>query len=308
MSESDFSPPATPDLDKNSWRNNVARLIRRSAIDQNFPRWRKTYSTQAIKDRVRERESRLAVKDLVEGLASEEFMVDPRMVEVAQKTFEGLKDKYPEIEAVVIAGSSAQGGAMVRNATGSVPSDFDWGLITNQDTGFKIGRITEDGKKIIVNEGKRLKLGRRFGPCKTFNPTELQATNITDQDKIYDSLEFLGTDNTTRWERDEVLQPLIIYFLPSWPAQINQDNRRQVLEALSRLSIDDHVKWQTAVEAISSKWQEFHVIKEKHFKIAGTHIRDWKLRRNVAAEAPISMSGSMTELLMSTDASKETVS
>ena len=115
------------------WKHNVGRLIRRVTIESQLNRGK---SLSDIKASVKVFEKDNKVDELISALVEKEFVVDPKMADVADDVSRRVRDKFPEVSAIILLGSSTHGGAGVRRLTGSpYEPDLDWGVISDEFLG-----------------------------------------------------------------------------------------------------------------------------------------------------------------------------
>ncbi|MBI2596126.1 hypothetical protein HYW46_05340 [Candidatus Daviesbacteria bacterium] len=259
-------------LSPKQWKYAFKRLIRRAAISKQLP---KQQSLNKIIDEVRRYEEKIGLDKLADALIEEEVTIHPKMAGVANFAFEILSKKYPEIQAVVLLGSSIHGGAMVREASGSIKEpDFDWGIITDKSiSDGKAVEIQEELKKYLPYIIRKLGFNETFHLCFAANPLWFRSISVKKQSDLENLLSYgqpLPSDPLPPFSQGKTLDPqqTAVFFLsPSFPPEINQQNREFLFGALRELAQTQREIWKIVVVKIHEEWSFVHGIRHKHFEL-----------------------------------------
>lgn len=245
--------------DQQNWNRDLQRIIRRGAIRRGI---KKSNSLNEIIDATRKFEDQFEVKKRTKKLINEDFSIDEEKRNVARRLREHLVAGGVERRgfAIVILGSAIHGGNMVRKLVMGKKnyfdpnSDIDLGILADEMDASFANDITEKAMLFFRNE-------KRFKLCLYMNPSKLKSSNIG---SVKDAIEILNQVNkigsVTKFD------PLLLFFEPSIPPEINQNNRSLILEALSIIYQKDKRKWSNICRSILSGWKEIHYIEYKHIQ------------------------------------------
>lgn len=288
-------PVITPEQDK--FTGLVRRVIRRKKIGQAL---KKTASFTEASQEVRRFERENNVGTAVENLITAETFTEPKRVRLAEELSHRLREKFPHVSnlAVVLLGSSLHGGAVIRKIAGAENDfnpDIDWAVVFDK------------GKEPIP-----------FSEINNFGRTLIPqiAANVGLPETIHSDPAFFHIENLSSLSQALRLikkakdftdyEDLLIYLIPSYPPEINRQNRRYFLSGLSKLGQKDPVLWQTKVKRLLDTWKISHQIQEKHFGNLprGEKFRDSILAWEVELTAGEAMAERMNRLLCSTGPKK----
>lgn len=284
----------------NRWKGDVKRLVRRKMISET-----RAASLSSLKRQVRKRENDLGVDQSLDELASGELIIDPKMVQVAEFLSGNLRERFPEVEGVVLLGSSVHGGSKIREFTGNTEPDLDWGIVTDRiiepARAKEINAEAEKQKEEIV---ARFGLDEGFHLCPTANPIQYRVLNLHDPEQIVELFRLRHmTDSEGRGSAAMQLLPgrqAVLYLQPSFPPEVNEGNREILLEGLRELARRWPSLWENSIHEILIAWKNSHKLKDKHFKTAGRG-KDRELVYKVIDESSSWIMGkSLEQLLWST--------
>jgi hypothetical protein len=287
-------------ISSEEWGNNLARLSRRSLIASRYSKRGKKSLAQIINS-VRDQEKQLGVDALINQLINSEYSLESSTAGIAEDLSVYARELYPDIEGVVVLGSSMDGGKNVRKFTNSNEvSDLDWGVLTKLFLDpTDLYDLAHKSKKIIREIGQKHGV-RNLKPCERFSPPRCNAISLVSDQQAYDVLKRLGRDVIAPWETDLYTGQVLLYLPPSFPIEVNETNRAHLLEGLKELSATDRDSWKRTIDRIEKAHTAVHAIKAKHLNIAPT-LRDRKLRDEVVANSAQAMSRPLAILLQSTD-------
>ncbi len=278
-----------------SWKSDVARLIRRSEISRQLG---SKLPGDEIRGAVREHEKSLNVSQLTEGLVSEVFVVSLTTEKIATELFEELKTEFDFLDAIVLLGSSAHGGAFVREAVKADADehDLDWGIVVKGSVeATKIIALYDKAVGLLPKIGKNYGKEDDYQSCWLYNPKMYFVKKLTSLDQ---AMELLSRSKNSD---DFVSNRIPLYFSPSIPENVNIDNRNLILESLKVMYKKDKAGWKFLISEISSHHNNNHHLKTKHFISENSRTnRDIKIRDRVVSQSRDVMTKTMHELLKST--------
>lgn len=279
------------------WKGNVKRLIRRKMISET-----RAASLPSLKRQVRKRENDLGVDQSLDELASGELIIDPRMAEAAGFLSDNLRVRFPEIEGVVLLGSSVHGGSKIREFTGDSEPDLDWGIITNRFLDPNTAAdINSEAEKLKDEMASRIGLGEKFHLCPTANPIQYRALDLSSADQVVGLFKNRRiADKDGRTSTDIQLLPgrqAVLYLQPSFPTEVNEKNKEILLDGLRQLAKTNRDLWENSIHEILIAWKASHKLKSKHFNKA-TELKDRELVRRVTEEISSWIMGKSLEQLL----------
>lgn len=287
--------PTLPETQKN-WGDLLKRMIRRREIAKAL---QQTGSFAKISNGVREFEKTNQVNELVESLITSEVMVDPQRASLATELSVQLKKRYPKISnlAVVLVGSSVHGGAVVRRVMeteNDSQADIDWAVLYDKQPGSRppFLDISIVGGGIIEKIIRKTLIPGNLSPCSQTDPEFCHAENLANTPQALELVE----QARTLFD----YQSLLLYLLPSYPPETNQQNRKSFLEALSSLAKENPDLWKEQVDKLFKEWEFQHLIKFKHLISLSSPERDTSLAHQVETLSEKVMPLAIKTLLYST--------
>ncbi len=268
------------------WKHKLRRLIRRSAIYRGLENLPPGNSMFSVRENVRQFEDVNEVDRVLESLVTEEYTVDQKMAAVAQRVYEFLVSRHPQLLAVVLMGSSIHGGAVLRRltASGGEP-DFDWGIITRGDMTLEERiKMLEEVEGLMPELARELDLHSGFHSCASCNP------------RLYHAKEFRAPGFR---DLSDLLDNAKLYLQPSFPPEVNEQNRKKLREYLSCLRRVNPGNGEQFVGMLSKMMRSDHRLRDKHISHA-PHRRDENLAKGVVAESSDAMKGPMSKFFDST--------
>lgn len=219
------------ELSPQQWEDRIQGLVRRTWL---AAAREKGGFFRGERERVREIEERERTKETIGGFLGEEASVFPPVGKLAENLSSFLKKKFPEVEAVVLMGSSVNGGGFLRNwVGGDGPHDLDWGLITNRPLpADRAGMITWMAAGRLPGLAQRFGLGHSFHMCNYINPQSFWIERLLEKK---DALRLLCQGNLGGSSSEIFFCRLLLFFRPSFPSAVNQRNRSIFLGFLSDL-------------------------------------------------------------------------
>lgn len=189
-----------------------------------------------------------AAEEIARRLINEEFVVHEEIVPVVEEMQAKLEERFPnEGISLLLLGSSLRGGAEVRKVMGTRVGDVDLGMLSSDELLPDMRRkIEEIITEHLVEKGVDLEL------CDYVRPSRFNAVNLRDVEDAKSKLnDFFESD-------------LMLFFVPSFPAETNEKNRQFLFEALAEVSIEDPNQWENIYENLVELWTDDHTVKAKH--------------------------------------------
>jgi len=214
---------------------------------------------------VRKIETERRVDDEIRRLTIEYFPVDEITMVMTQEIYDTLHDKFPFVKAIVILGSSANGGTMIRNLIkgerGAEPiGDYDWAVMV--DKGAYHERMHK--KEILEYRNAAVPIIGKYGrmSCGGFNPTTYYKS-LPDDPSYFDEI---ATDETIENGKfGSVLCELLLFLQPSYPQAVNEESRRLFYQWMMNLKERDEYLFDKLLGGLYGEWQRIHALKTKYF-------------------------------------------
>lgn len=300
QSESDFS----------KW---LGRVLRRDAIGKNFDAQGggKAIETRNIRA-IEEQDQRHEVN---QGLVEQLNVVEPNTDRLLNSLIWELREKLNRQDlTIVLLGSAAVGGKTIKNIlVGEKVGDneLDYALLTDTlVSSADATTIHAQFEALLVPTARELNLLRpdSYRACGTHNAIYERYVNAHDPQVLAEEINQAIDENRKLVEDglldfseilDEISRYLIIYFQPSYPAEVNQNNIQVVLDALSLINQANPNNFQIIKQDLLREWQKNHRLKEKHLtgKKAWTDDRTAKFVKNVGESSSQAMSQPLENLL-----------
>lgn len=236
----------TTEEQRQNFEKHLQRTIDRAAIRKGL---NEGLPLKEIKKRVRNNHNR----DLPHRLVNELVVVNPEADKIMEDLQKKVENEFPGVYLVLL-GSAAHGGAELRKALrpDAAPfSDLDIGIIYDPRIPF----YDQDSTKIL----ELLKKETPVSICDTFNPTRMQVPSLRDKSDATTLLYQIATDpQAIKLGKD------IMYFLPSYPPNINRKNQELIFKALKEIGQRNPYEWRVVREILIDRWIIFHALQDKH--------------------------------------------
>lgn len=212
-------------------------------------------SVRKIIDDVKESPKIEEARKMADRLMEEEFVMHEESVQIVEDLQKKVEAAFPDWGvSLVLLGSSVGGGAETRKVFETATDDLDLGMLTD----LPVGR--EEGGKISTFLRKELE-GQEHGLhlCPADNPVEFRAVNLKSEDE---ALALLGENFKA--------SKVNLYFVPSFPKEVNEQNKGMILSALTKLASTDPDQWVKVRDALVKDWEKKHHLKPKHLSSPST--------------------------------------
>lgn len=279
---------------QSEFSKNISRIFRRGEISKLGVHKRN------VRDFVRELEDKNNTSGLADELVSGDFFIDKKDAETANLLYRGLHEKFPEVKAVLLLGSNVHGGKEIRAAFDTPDkSDFDCGIVYALK---EIHKSMDDLKRREINNEAELLLKKKgIKLCSVNNPLFKAISDLYSEASAELALSEFTTMDLRKKEKN------LMYFLPSFPKDINVRNKSLLLESLGRISMKDHNLWEKITNEILFQWSLVHRILPKHVRYADPDKmkeRDLYLSGEIAQLSRELMPESLKIELLKTDLTK----
>lgn len=300
-------------LDKQQkFLNEIAVYFDRLFRRKNIERAQHTHENSSLREIIqntRQREKRTGYKELYQSTVRETVreLLDSMVVEnkasieLLEMILPELQSRFPWIQAIVLIGSGAHGGKRLRKLSRTYgQTDVDWGIIydsTQINQAFELFEgVTKaaDGILSQIKQEKRLPMG--LSPdvqfCFFMNPKHVYGRSLPSvkDPSFLDKLDFwyfpgTGASNYGPHQNRSMpnlgaIQEAMLFFQPTLPRKIGENNVKRLLFYLSELSTSDHNRWELLASDLKSNWREIHHIKSKHFSKYDEKVQEWAMSGN----------------------------
>jgi len=251
------------------WAFESKRFLRRSNLERVRDNNHGIFPPDTRQE-VRSHEARIDLDYHLSKLTGIEIFVDPRMDALASDVAQIVISKFGfAINAIVVQGSASYGGDFFRQATQAEREpDFDWAILFQKGGLFNLGLnqlIARLATKTIERAMPKIAAKHGFSPsfhsCESVNPINYHTPSFQDAAQA-DEFVLSATNNPRK------MQLMQLYFLSSYPSQVNEKNQALIMQSLEKLKQINYSAWAITVEKIIKNFKETRRLDEKHLPIS----------------------------------------
>lgn len=266
MGESKFADEvkrfASKDLSLADWKSEVTRLTRREEI---YRQLGTGMSVSEVVETVREYEGKIELPKLLNALVENEFVVVPEMVAIAEDVGKNLRKEFRFFEAFVLAGGSVHGGSSLKKTiTGYGPHDIDWGFIYKggEPEMSERQKVLDKTRKILPDISKKHGFSKGVSSDGFLNGVIFNRPILNSDSARKLIVGMSAESGVDVWQTG-------LYFEPSFPSSVNEENRRYILESLRDLYKKDKNLGLEVFNKIMRGWRHLHKMETKHLGRTG---------------------------------------
>lgn len=290
-------------LSKNEWQALVSRLLTRARIRKELDA---NKSLTEVKQSVRQYKDSKNPDDLANFLLENLVLIEENSLKAAIYVSQKITEKYSYVSGlkIVIIGSAIHGGMAVREELGLVSdSDLDLGLIYDDSSQIDLNLLREISESIreIVREGHEQGLWEDLDEYTVNKFMNVERHHRLKPSNVDEAVNILMNINGSKSiENDNIM---LLFSPVISEGEVNEVTLEIMLDALSKISIEDHEKWEELVTLLTESWSESHLLKDKHMNFRGSNQMDAQLSLVIEHWSPVHMSAAFYYLLRSTDRS-----
>ncbi len=253
---------------KNEFVETTKRAVRRAIISSELKSEKDgidKISLGGVIQNVRDIETRRNVDSGIGGLTIEYFPVDEPTMKMTREIYDSLHDKFPFVKAIVILGSSANGGTVIRNfvkeeSGAEQNGDFDWAVMV--DPGIYYDQMHR--KEMLDYRNAAIPIISKYGrmTCWGFNPTTYYES-LPEEPSYFD--EIVSDEIIEDAKFGSILCELLLFIQPSYPQVVNEASRRLFYQWMMNLRVRDESLFNKLLAGLHGEWQRIHVLKPKYF-------------------------------------------
>lgn len=273
--------------EQKNFKHDLSRVIRREYVGQELNTVGETANIFQVSSKVRRHENDVNALLLPELLLEQDSTIDPKIERLSASLLQALKSRFPYLEAIVVMGSGAHGGGLVRGVVGEPEGDFDWGVIVKGKVPTQAERIDlrNSADRILKARSAKYGFAKPLESCVFINPAHL-GPRLPNLD-----------EDMTMWVVNNMSpHDIIKYFHPTVPRVIGANNRLLLLQELKRLAETDPSHFNYLVYILTIEWQSDRSIKHRHFDSFRKDTRTDDLIDKVVDSSKNSMWSPFTEL------------
>ncbi|HLD50982.1 hypothetical protein A3K34_02400 [candidate division WWE3 bacterium RIFOXYC1_FULL_40_10] len=246
----------SPETSPEEFKKDIARVARRTFISKELEN---TKSISEVSEGVRQRETQSDVQGIIEKLTESGETLEPKIEKLCESLLEKLRAEFPFIKGIVVMGSGAHGGGLVRSIVGDEEEDLDWTIVSSKRLMSQssidqevLKEIRIRGDEIMREIAPQVGFTSEIQSCPMYNP---RSGVIYELDKNEAELLVMKDAYSIR-----------PYLNPTIPKTVGENNRILIQRALLGLETNDNWRFGYLGRDLKDMWKKMHTLKYKHFE------------------------------------------